>query len=446
MAFFILNRLIGAKAALFSMTYLSVSPFFLGHSRLINDEAIMAAAILLSIFSLVLYRRSKNKAYFALSALVGGFAILTKSTGIFLTPVIGLILLEPMALDAWQKRRFPAFSELSRNVVFPLLIWLLVVVAFYVLAWPGMWVQPGSMLTNVYGNAFSYAFSGSRLQVQESIPQGWPALKFVGIAEYLWGLILQTHLFTWIGSGLAWVLLFRPTPKQKSEDFPGKRITVFLTIQAVIFVIVLGMVGGRDSAHYILTSHVSIEVVAALGFVMAGRFLVENYARVSSRLISMIAVCLIIAQLVAALLQFPYYYTYTNGVLRSFFGLQAYKTGYGEGLEHAGEYLSQKPNAEDLTVMSWYSYAFSFFFPGHTEQILIAEEWAPAHIDRLAESDYLVVYYTHQKNRNMPAKLLAELDGVPIEHSIWLNGFEAVRIYDVSILPASLYTPSGAAP
>ena len=42
-------------------------------------------------------------------------------------------------------------------------LWLGVLAAVYFVLWPGMWVAPGKMLQEVFGNAFSYAFEGARL-------------------------------------------------------------------------------------------------------------------------------------------------------------------------------------------------------------------------------------------------------------------------------------------
>ena len=62
-------------------------------------------------------------------------------------------------------------------------------------------------------------------------------------------------------------------------------------------------------------------------------------------------------------------------------------------------------------------------------------------IQRLKKSDYLVVYYHHQMARNIPQKLLMDIAGVEPEHTIWLNGIEYARIYQVSDLPDAVYIP-----
>ena len=48
-------------------------------------------------------------------------------------------------------------------------IWFATLVLVYFILWPGMWVAPGKMLYEVYGNAFSYAFQGARLQVTQEL-------------------------------------------------------------------------------------------------------------------------------------------------------------------------------------------------------------------------------------------------------------------------------------
>lgn len=62
-------------------------------------------------------------------------------------------------------------------------------------------------------------------------------------------------------------------------------------------------------------------------------------------------------------------------------------------------------------------------------------------VEHLEDADYLVIYYYHQLQRNVPEKLLRDLAGVDPEHTIWINGVQYVRIYQVDELPKSVYVP-----
>ena len=46
----------------------------------------------------------------------------------------------------------------------------------------------------------------------------------------------------------------------------------------------------------------------------------------------------------------------------------------------------------------------------------------------IVTADYIVIYI-HQWQRDLPSKLLAELEGQIPHHIIWFNGLEYARIY-----------------
>ena len=56
----------------------------------------------------------------------------------------------------------------------------------------------------------------------------------------------------------------------------------------------------------------------------------------------------------------------------------------------------------------------------------------------LRQSDYLVIYDIQQRQMNIPAKLLAALEGVTPEHILMVNGLHYASIYKVSELPQSV--------
>ena len=62
-------------------------------------------------------------------------------------------------------------------------------------------------------------------------------------------------------------------------------------------------------------------------------------------------------------------------------------------------------------------------------------------LERLRRSDYLVLYYDHQLKRDMPAKLMQDIQAVIPEKSIRLYGIEYIRIYRVQDLPDSVFIP-----
>jgi hypothetical protein len=61
-------------------------------------------------------------------------------------------------------------------------------------------------------------------------------------------------------------------------------------------------------------------------------------------------------------------------------------------------------------------------------------------VEKLIASDYLVVYQ-NQWYRRIPGKLFDSLDQIEPMKSIWVDGIEYVRIYDVESMPDQIFNP-----
>ena len=109
-------------------------------------------------------------------------------------------------------------------------------------------------------------------------------------------------------------------------------------------------------------------------------------------------------------------------------------------LDQAADYLAAKPNAENLTVMSFYDTSFSLYFPGKTLPMWPVDIWSQRQVEFLEQSDYLVVYHT-QVMMGRTAKLLDSLEDVIPEKIILFNNIEYVWIYNVDMLPDDAFIP-----
>ena len=126
---------------------------------------------------------------------------------------------------------------------------------------------------------------------------------------------------------------------------------------------------------------------------------------------------------------FPYPLSYYNPLLGgSERAPQVMQIGWGEGLDEAGRYLSEKPESKDLTVASWYRSVLAYHFDGGTIAIK-ADMTLEEMVDPTAP-DYAVLYI-HQWQRDVPPALLDEFAARVPEHIIEINGLEYARIYDL---------------
>lgn len=436
--YLLLRRLFDSFAAFLATGLLSLSPFFLGHSRLLNHEAMLALFILVSVLSLLVYLyRDRKLALLLLSATAGGLAQLTKSSGIvLLAPIVLMLVVRALAEErGGQKRRFLTASK-------ALGLWLVALAAAYILFWPGMWVAPGKMLADVYGNAITYAFEGSRLSVAGSVNTsdfGLGAL-IPGLQFYLSDLAWRTTPVTWLGFLVAVVIVVLDIRRQQNPTL--LLVTLYSLMLAVLFVLLFSIQRGPKPPHYIVTTYICVDLLAGLGIARLLDLAAQQLHTARTSWLSWgLAAALLALQAASSATAFPYYMSYYNPILEAVQpGIQnptLENTGYGVGLDQAAAYLATKPNPKDLTVLASNGYGcFSYYFPGHTTPINNFTLSDPQVVQVLADAQYVVVDYYNQKRIN----LVSDLEGIQPERTIWINGIDFLRIY-----PASDFTAASGA-
>ena len=431
-SFLLLDLLLGLLTALVVTGMVVLDPFFLGHSRLLNHEGLMAASILVSMLAALVYLYPRRQLrYLALSGAAMAVALLAKVPAIALFPLVGLMFLVRLIEERGGAKSILRYAA-------GLGLWALVVAGVYTLLWPWMWVSPGAMLYEVFGNALSNAFQGGRLAATQGLYPETYSLEFGGIILYLKLVFLKTTPVVWLGGLLALAGLF-----VKKGDRISKLIVIYSALLALSFVLMFGLAQGRNHQHYILTTFVALDVVAGMGLAWGYGWLGQRAPVFQKRALQAIVLGgILLLHGAGALPQYPYYYTYANPLAQAVLkDSWASGVGYGEGLELAGEYLAGKPGASDLKVMSWYAAGpFSYYFPGEAYNLLISEVVEDDYIERMKASDYLVIYPILQKRLNMPRKLLESLETIPPEHTIWINGQEYVQIYRVKDFSDDFYT------
>jgi len=429
--FWLLKKLLGGKAAAVGTLLASFDPFFLGHSRLLNHEGLMSLLVIVSLLSLLAYSFADRKwIYLVISGAAAGIAQLTKSSSAVLLPVIGLLFI----LDWWTRRRVDPLRGFL-TMLAHLAAWIGILALVYVLLWPGMWVAPGKMLFEVFGNAFSYATEGARLSAASS---GAPATfqpRLGDIALYVQSVLWRTTPAVWLGATLALAALIR---RQRTQRI----VLLSLILVGALFIALFGLASGRNSAHYVLTSYVALDILAGAGFAAAANWLEGRQPKLlAAALPGLLLGAAVATQGASAVPFFPYYYTYYNPIMEAREpGLQDPNFGYGEGLDLAAAYLRQMPAAADSTVTAFYGRGpFSYFYPGTTEplkSVYADAENVPQLQEILRKSDYLVIYYALEKGRDSPSNVMRALQTAVPEKSIWLDGIEYIRIYSLRKMPS----------
>jgi hypothetical protein len=116
---------------------------------------------------------------------------------------------------------------------------------------------------------------------------------------------------------------------------------------------------------------------------------------------------------------------------------------YGEGFEQAALYLSQKPNASALRVLSFRGRGpFSYFFPGQTillNPLFVEDPGMPSLKERFIGADYLVINEAFASRTERTQLFMDALSTAKPEHEIEIKGVYTIYIYKIADLPLSFY-------
>lgn len=433
LAFYFLQFIVNPQVAFLSIAVPMLSPFFLGHSRLLNHESMLAVFVLVSFLAFYVYLHKEKKIiYLVFSGFAFGLAQLTKSSSIVLMPLIGLMLL----INLFQKDEKPLLTKLIvATKTFG--IWLASALLIYFMLWPSMWVQPIKTLQEVYGNAFSYAFQGGRLAVTEELTPTTFSLenRLDGLLLYFNYWLSGTTFITWLGIIFAGYVVFT-----KDKAFAlVKYLCIYLLMLGSLFIFMFGLAQGRNYAHYIMSSFVAFDVIAGIGWGSAWLWLQNKYQNLNKAPVNIIFVlALALTQIGFGLPYAPYYFTYQNPLAK-----QPATFGYGEGYDQAAEYLSTKPNASEMRVYVYNGMGtFSYLFAGETlvfKRVYLIDESYQQIVEEIKSCDYLVLYPIIRYKQPETEKLFTAFENVTPQKTIVINGKDYVYIYNVSEIPETLY-------
>ena len=435
--YYLLQRFLPKPVAIFSLLFASFDPFHLSQTRLLDHEAMVSMFVLVSLLSFALYLFKDNKLIFLiLSGASAGFAQLSKSSAIAMLAALGILLL----ISLFDERK-NGWGRAFLNSVKTFGIWFLVLAITYFVFWPGMWTAPGKMLYQVYGNAFSYAFQGARLTVTEELNVSQFSLN-TSLGD-LWELtkilFFRTTPWTWLGILFGFALPFYHDDEVKKQN---RLFFAILFTNALAFILLIGLAQGRNSPHYILTSYLSLNLLAGLGWYYFIQWFADRFSWGDNFQYAGLSV-LVILQMWSTLSYYPYYFTYRNPISYAMGENRDYpQFPYGEGLEIAAQYLAQLPDAKDSTAFVYYSRGcFSYYYPGLATSFrpyYIDGEHAEDLLEYLQSADYLVVYTANQGKLEKYHPYLNILSQMEPMHEIRMNGYLYVQIYEVDSIPQEI--------
>lgn len=435
LGYFLLQLLVDQNAAFLAIALAMTGPYFLGHARLLNHEGMLAMFVLVSFLGMQVYlNKDRRLIYLLISGGAFGLAQLTKSSSIVLIPLFGLILFSGLL-----KRNEQLLGIKIWNAAKTFVIWLAVAMFVFVLIWPGMWVAPGKMIYEIYGNAFSYAFQGARLEITQKLqPSAFTLVSGLdGVFQYLRSWAASSTILTWLG--LIFALFLMTSKDRERPPLPIKSTLIYLALLSGLFIVMFGVAQGRNSPHYILSSYVCFDVIAGIGWGYLWVWVQERWVVLDRGYVYVLVFILLVGvQIGYTIPYYPYYFTYRNPITNT-----GGSRGYGEGLAQAAEYLAQKPNSKEIRAYVYNGMGtFSFFFPGETivlKKIYLINGDMLAVADETRNADYLVLYPIVQNYLPESEKLLDALQDVVPEKTIFINDLEYIRIYKTTEIPESVY-------
>lgn len=400
--YFLLRRLVEPDAALLAALLIALDPFFLGLSRVIHHDAPVSIFTVISLLALLVYRWRAGRLlspWLLLSGAGAGLALLTKPTALYLVVFAGLFLL----LDGGLPRRAAEWRQrlLAGG------LWLLVAAVVFVAAWPALWAAPVDTVVTMAARAGGEGEDNN----YSLVPAPGEPLPELGFLFYPVNWLFKSTLPQLIGlAGLLLALARGWSPGLRAEMGRTRWTVRWLGLFVLLFWLLLLPAGTRD-IRYFLPGGLVLLVLAAVGAVALARRLGWPAAWAGQALLAV--------QIVLVLVYYPYFVNYWNPVLGGpWLAPRLVKIGSGEGLDRVGRYLSQKPNAAELTVATSFWESFVPFFPGR---------YTKAHYDD--EADYILIYLRQIQNRNPFPEYWTYFSGQAPEYKVSLAGTDYAWLY-----------------
>jgi 4-amino-4-deoxy-L-arabinose transferase-like glycosyltransferase len=425
LAFWAARRLLGLPIALLGFLLIAFDPFEVALTRFLHLDGLLSSWMLLALllYLCYLYRGRRWRDLIG-SAVAAGLAWLTKTPGLFLLPIVGVLALIELAVYVRHNRALSWWRGFWQRAVAPALLWALLGAVVYVALWPAMWVDPLGTLQKVFAVSGEYAVEGhsNPLFLLGEIVNGDPGFLYYPLT-WLWRstpVVLLGLLLAFLAG--IWSTVRRQKPAQNAPEQRGW-IALSFVVMALLFMVLLN-VSAKKLDRYLVPIYPALALVAAYGYGQGMRWLQQWMTH--RRLGMALAGAVVALQLALLAPTYPYYMSYYNPLLGgAAVAAQQLTLGWGEGLDEAARYLRSTQDEATTRVAAWYRTGpFDYFYKGTV--VSPQYYWF---------ADYIVTY-VNQWQRQMPARqIMAYLDRLSPEKTIAINGTDYAKIYNLRTVP-----------
>jgi hypothetical protein len=428
---------------------LALDPQYVALSRVLGHDAPAGLFVGLSLLAwLVVMREQGEKVRWGLlafSALCAGLALLSKSPAFFLLPFVGLVWLlytihslrsgsipsEWVAVSphpaspprsgegGWGVRAaslattgFPTHVKCSLRLLFVLAVWVALAALVFTLVWPAAWQQPLLTPWSVVHNAFL-----SATDTVEAAAEGHWLVPELGILYYPVNAGFKVSIAATLGL-LAWLaLLLTRRGGALRQGMWG--LDAWLLAFVLLFTLFMTL-GGKRSSRYLLPAWPALYLLAAVGLRSLPALLWPRGKMAATGVARKVLGPFFLGLLLALPLAYtyPYYLSYFNPFLGGpWTAPRLVKIGWGEGMDQAGRWLQQSPDAPALRVGADYGSTLAPFFDGSINPVT-------------AEAlDYVVLYIKQVQSGEPSPAILRYYEGLAPLHTVSLAGVTYARVY-----------------
>lgn len=143
--YYLIERLLGRTRALFSYSFIALSPVTLGMTKIVNPDAFLWIFAPLTLLAYLAFIKRRHPAYLFLAGGLLGLTLLTKYVGnIVVVFLFGVIFLEYIFNDRPLGRR--SFVDTIREALIHYATLLFVALSLFAILYPAVFLAPGKLL------------------------------------------------------------------------------------------------------------------------------------------------------------------------------------------------------------------------------------------------------------------------------------------------------------